>query len=98
MPVWLRRRGMSAIDDERESHRPVRRHWPIAAAVAVGLALGLGAFTFVYARGASYLTNDPEACGNCHIMREHLGAWVKSSHHAVATCNDCHTPHDFIGK
>ena len=77
---------------------PPRRHWTIAAAVAIGLALGLGGFTFVYARGASYLTNDPEACGNCHIMREHLGAWVKSSHHAVATCNDCHTPHNFIGK
>ena len=52
----------------------------------------------MYARGASYLTNDPEACGNCHIMREHLSAWVKSSHHAVATCNDCHTPHNFVGK
>lgn len=75
-----------------------RRRWAILAAVAIGLAVGLGGFTFVYARGASYLTNDPEACGNCHIMREHLSAWVKSSHHAVATCNDCHTPHNFVGK
>ena len=80
-----------------DSHR-VRRRWMIAAALAIGLAIGLGAFTFVYARGASYLTNDPAACGNCHIMREHLDAWMKSSHHAVATCNDCHTPHNFIGK
>jgi cytochrome c nitrite reductase small subunit len=62
------------------------------------MALGLGLFTFVYARGYSYLTNDPRACANCHIMNEHYGAWLKASHRAVATCNDCHTPHDVVGK
>jgi cytochrome c nitrite reductase small subunit len=70
----------------------------VAAVIALGLAVGLGAFTFAYARGYSYLTNDPEACGNCHIMSEHLAAWNKSTHHAVATCNDCHTPHNIVGK
>lgn len=70
----------------------------MVAVVALGLAVGLGAFTFAYARGYSYLTNDPAACGNCHIMTEHLEAWNKSSHRAVATCNDCHTPHDLVGK
>lgn len=70
---------------------------PITA-VLFGIALGIGAFTFVYARGASYLTNDPNACANCHIMREHFSAWTKSSHHAVAVCNDCHAPHDVVGK
>lgn len=69
-----------------------------AAAVFVGMAAGLGAFTFGYARGYSYLTNDPSACANCHIMSEHFAAWTKGSHRAVATCNDCHTPHDIIGK
>ncbi|HUF13933.1 MAG TPA: cytochrome c nitrite reductase small subunit [Longimicrobiales bacterium] len=69
-----------------------------AAAVLVGVALGMGGFTFVYARGYSYLTTDPEACANCHIMSEHFDAWLKSSHHAVATCNDCHTPHSLIPK
>jgi cytochrome c nitrite reductase small subunit len=68
------------------------------AAVLVGVAVGLGGYTFLYARGFSYLTNDPAACANCHIMAEHYNAWVKSSHHAVATCNDCHAPHDLIGK
>jgi cytochrome c nitrite reductase small subunit len=68
------------------------------AAVAVGLAGGLGGYTFVYAKGASYLTNDPTACANCHIMREHLEAWEKSSHRHVAVCNDCHTPHNLVGK
>lgn len=70
----------------------------IAGAAAFGLLVGLGAFTFTYARGASYLTNNPAACANCHVMQEHFDAWSKSSHRAVATCNDCHTPHNLVGK
>jgi cytochrome c nitrite reductase small subunit len=70
----------------------------LVLALMVGLTAGLGAYTFTYARGYSYLTNDPRACANCHIMREHFDAWNKSTHHAVATCNDCHTPHDIVGK
>lgn len=64
----------------------------LATAILIGAAVGLGGYTFVYAKGHSYLTNDPAACANCHIMDEHYAAWQKSSHHAVATCNGCHTP------
>jgi cytochrome c nitrite reductase small subunit len=63
-----------------------------------GAAAGIGAYTFVYAKGASYLTNDPAACANCHVMQEQLDGWMKSSHRAVAVCNDCHAPHDLAGK
>ncbi|HMP77010.1 MAG TPA: cytochrome c nitrite reductase small subunit [Kiritimatiellia bacterium] len=66
--------------------------------VLLGFGAGAGGYVFVYARGASYLSNDPAACINCHIMNEHYDGWLKSSHHAVATCNDCHTPHTFFGK
>jgi len=66
--------------------------------VAIGVAAGIGGYTFIYAKGSSYLTNDPQACANCHIMQNHFDAWQKSSHHAVAVCNDCHTPKDFVGK
>ncbi|AGC47078.1 putative cytochrome c nitrite reductase small subunit NrfH [Myxococcus stipitatus DSM 14675] len=66
--------------------------------VALGVAVGLGGFTFVYAKGASYLQDDPAACANCHIMNEQYDGWRKSSHHAVATCNDCHTPPGLIPK
>jgi cytochrome c nitrite reductase small subunit len=31
-------------------------------------------------------------------MQDHFDAWVKSSHRAVAACNDCHTPHSFVPK
>jgi len=69
-----------------------------ALAVVVGIAVGTGGFTFVYGRGASYLTNDPAACANCHVMEDQLDAWLQSSHRNVATCNDCHAPHDLVGK
>src|SRR5690606_2876728 len=55
---------------------------------------GTGTYTFVAAKGASYLSDDPAVCVNCHIMRPQYDSWRHSSHHAVATCNDCHLPHD----
>lgn len=69
-----------------------------AVALVLGSAIGLGLFTFVYARGGSYLGNDPAACANCHVMNEHYAAWRKSSHHAVAVCNDCHAPPGGLAK
>lgn len=85
------------------SKEPARQRrtlfWAAAgAALALGAAVGLGGFTFVYAKGSSYLTNDPTACANCHVMRAQLDAWRKSSHHAVATCNDCHAPASGLAK
>ncbi|MCI0607032.1 cytochrome c nitrite reductase small subunit [bacterium] len=70
----------------------------ILVSVAIGGAVGLGAYTFLYAKGSSYLTNNPAACANCHIMNEQYDGWVKSSHRSVAGCNDCHTPHSLIPK
>lgn len=70
----------------------------IVATVVLGAAIGLGVFTFVYAKGASYLGNDPATCANCHIMQQHYDAWGKSSHHTVAGCNDCHAPPGGIRK
>jgi cytochrome c nitrite reductase small subunit len=70
----------------------------LALALAVGIAAGLGAYTFLYAKGYSYLTNDPQACVNCHVMRDQYDGWVKSSHRSVAACNDCHTPPGLVGK
>ena len=74
------------------------RWLPFITVLLVGAMLGLGGFTFVYAKGYSYISNDPEVCGNCHVMDEHVASWNKSSHKGVAVCNDCHTPHDLLGK
>jgi cytochrome c nitrite reductase small subunit len=67
-------------------------------AAAAGVLLGIGGYTFLYAEGLSYMSDDPEVCINCHIMQPQYDSWQKSSHHAVAVCVDCHLPHDFVGK
>lgn len=67
-----------------------------AAVFVVGSLIGVGLFTFSFAKGFSYLGNDPATCANCHVMEEHYGAWLAGSHSNVATCNDCHAPHDNI--
>ncbi|MDQ8204495.1 cytochrome c nitrite reductase small subunit [Pelagicoccus sp. SDUM812003] len=67
-------------------------------ACALGLAGGVGLFTFGYGQGASYLSNDPAACTNCHVMQDYFDTWGNSSHHHVAVCNDCHLSHHPIGK
>ncbi|HET6165177.1 MAG TPA: cytochrome c nitrite reductase small subunit [Planctomycetota bacterium] len=73
---------------------------PLTAAilVLVGVPAGIGAFTFGYAKGFSYLSSDPRACINCHVMNEQFDAWQKSGHRHVATCIECHLPHDGLGK
>jgi cytochrome c nitrite reductase small subunit len=76
----------------------VQSIYPIIVAGIVGCAVGVGSYTFVYAKGYSYLTNDPEACANRHVMQEQFDGWARSSHHAVAVCNDCHTPPGVIPK
>ncbi len=75
----------------------------IAVAIVVlgtlaGIGLGVGSYTFIYAKGFSYMRDDSQVCANCHIMQDHYDAWAKGSHHAVAVCNDCHTPHSLIPK
>lgn len=71
---------------------------PVLLAIVLGVLAGLSMFTFGYARGASYLTDDPAACANCHVMRDQFQSWTKSSHGRVAVCNDCHTPPGLVPK
>lgn len=71
---------------------------PAITAAVFGLVLGLGLATFDYAEGLSYLSEDPRACVNCHIMRSQYDSWQKSSHHGSATCVDCHLPASFPAK
>jgi cytochrome c nitrite reductase small subunit len=68
----------------------------LALTIIGGVAAGVGSYTFIYAKGYSYLSNNPTACANSHIMSEQFDGWTKSSHKTVATCNDCHTPHTSV--
>ncbi|MCI0447387.1 cytochrome c nitrite reductase small subunit [bacterium] len=66
--------------------------------IAIGSAVGICGYTFLYAKGTSYITDNPAACANCHVMTEQFDGWRKSSHRSVAVCNDCHTPPGLIPK
>ena len=70
----------------------------VVLAAMLGLLAGIGGFTFLYAEGLSYMSDDPKVCVNCHIMQPQFDSWQKASHHTVATCVDCHLPHGFFGK
>lgn len=55
-------------------------------------------YFFFFQNGVSYFTDKPEACLNCHVMQVPFDTWTKSSHAAVATCNDCHLSRGFTAK
>ena len=66
--------------------------------VSVGVLAGVGAFTFGYAKGFSYLSTDPRACANCHIMNDQYAAWLNSGHRHTASCVECHLPASGLSK
>jgi cytochrome c nitrite reductase small subunit len=67
-----------------------------ACAASGGACLGLAGYLVILSNGASYLSDDPRACINCHIMRPQYSTWQHSSHGRGTTCNDCHVPHDSV--
>jgi cytochrome c nitrite reductase small subunit len=73
------------------------KRWVMIASLA-GMLVGVAGFTFNYAAGLSYLSSDPKACVNCHIMNDQFASWRQGPHHAVATCYDCHLPVTFPEK
>ena len=64
--------------------------------VVGGVVVGLGGLFMYLLRMHTYLTDDPSACVNCHIMTPYYASWMHSSHARDATCNDCHVPHNNI--
>lgn len=94
MNIWPRV-WPSGIEDLLERQRS---RLELALPILVGVLVGVGGFTFHHAAGLSYLSDDPAACANCHIMNEQFDSWRKGPHHASATCNDCHVPSSFLSK
>ncbi|GAA4835847.1 cytochrome c nitrite reductase small subunit [Algivirga pacifica] len=64
----------------------------------MGAIVALGLYTAKVANVTSYLSDDPRTCINCHVMTTEYITWQHSSHRGVATCNDCHVPHDNVFK
>lgn len=67
--------------------------WQLPVLALLGIVVGVGAVIFHMSRATSYLSDDPGACINCHIMMPQYTTWRHSSHARVAHCNDCHVPH-----
>ncbi len=61
-----------------------------------GATVGLAAYVALISNAASYMSDDPRACINCHIMNPEYATWERSSHARVTNCNDCHVPHDSV--
>jgi cytochrome c nitrite reductase small subunit len=70
--------------------------WRLPVAGMLGAVAGLGGVVLQISRATSYLGDAPETCINCHVMMPQYLSWRHSSHAAVATCADCHVPHDSL--
>jgi len=63
------------------------------------IAIGLFIYLVNASRALSYLSKDPKACINCHVMNAQYATWQHSSHARNVTCVQCHLPTDsFVGK
>ena len=70
------------------------KKWRVPAIILVASFLGIGLYTLKLSNAVSYLSDDPKACINCHLMTPQYITWNHSSHREVAHCNDCHVPQD----
>ena len=70
------------------------KSWQPAVVVLLGAITALVIYIAKLANVGSYLTDNPQACINCHVMTTEYITWSHSAHRTVATCNDCHVPHN----
>ena len=73
--------------------------WQLPVIVLLGILTGLGSLALYISNAGSYLSDEPEACMNCHVMASEYATWQRGSHARAAVCNDCHVPHEnFVKK
>jgi len=62
------------------------------------VAFAVAVVFFIYlvnaSKALSYLSTDPKACINCHVMNTQYATWQHSSHAQRASCVECHLPTD----
>jgi cytochrome c nitrite reductase small subunit len=61
-----------------------------------GVIAGLSVYIIYMSRAHSYLSDDPSACINCHVMIPYYQSWSRSSHTHWTNCNDCHIPQNNV--
>ncbi|MBR9978269.1 MAG: NapC/NirT family cytochrome c, partial [Bacteroidetes bacterium] len=70
--------------------------WRLPVILLLGILGGLGIFVLYISNAVSYLSDDPRACVNCHVMTPQYATWERGSLGRVTSCNDCHVPQDNI--
>ncbi|MCF8303904.1 MAG: cytochrome c nitrite reductase small subunit [Bacteroidales bacterium] len=70
--------------------------WKVPVLFVVAIAVGFVVYLGYISKAHSYLSDDPKACVNCHIMAPQYATWAHSAHREVTNCNSCHVPHDNI--
>ena len=70
--------------------------WRIPVIVVSGILVGLFLYLGRISRVASYLSDNPSTCMNCHIMAPQYATWSHSAHRELTNCNDCHVPHNNV--
>jgi cytochrome c nitrite reductase small subunit len=73
--------------------RGLPKKWQVAIYIFAGCAGGLALFVARISNAASYLSDLPGTCINCHVMTDAYASWQRGSHGRAAVCNDCHVPH-----
>jgi len=74
-------------------------NWKTIVVILLGIFFGLGVFVLYISNAASYLSDEPKTCINCHVMYPQYASWEHSSHFRATNCNDCHVPHNnFVNK
>jgi cytochrome c nitrite reductase small subunit len=71
-------------------------NWRFSVIIVLGIMVGMIIHVLNISNAASYLSDTPETCVNCHVMYPEYATWEKGSHGRVTTCNDCHVPQDNI--
>jgi len=61
--------------------------WRFPFLVVIGAFLGIFLFLLYVSNAGSYLSDNPKACVNCHIMAPQYATWVHSSHRQYTHCN-----------
>jgi cytochrome c nitrite reductase small subunit len=56
------------------------------------VAIGVFVYLVNASRALSYLSADPKACINCHVMNTSYATWQHSAHGRDVTCIQCHLP------
>ncbi len=66
------------------------------AIVVITIAVIFFLYMIYISKAWSYLSKDPKACINCHVMNTQYATWQHSSHARDVTCVECHLPTDNV--